>query len=823
MKKNIIYILCAAMAIAAAASCSKSPEWNEPVFPEGQQGIFLKFNSGSMVTKADEGQTVPGKDYENYVKRIDFFIFPMDSLGTDNKLYVSYDAEYILSGSWEEGTTPTGWTYTSSEEDGDEWQYKKVMTADEINKIFPNGADSAKVFAVANYCDADGNIIAVPTTDKTWKGIRKLEVGSTFYKDGGDDEEKGEHYGFRWPRAKDTDDETLFFVMTGEEGIELDKTNGTKGEVGLARLASKVTVEFTYEEVNDEKGIKWIPQYPTAENPEIGKEARMYLSNAIDHVTLGGPLTRDLVADSWATAPKEEGGDGTRDVFEYAYDYLVNFLDKIPHYYTYPIQLKEGDDNQPYLKLVLPWYGYKNMGTADAPQWVFYKQKEVYYKIVLPAETITESNKIYQYKVTVNIVGNDQEVEITGEQYEVKDWLFNNPINSNVALGRYISLDIPKDEYDMYSSKAQILFVSSGEVEVSALQIYKMDYTSTTGAENKVYYINGTSTSYVTPYNANTVDAATPGVTLPNWVTIQGNQLVINHTLNTNLSSNNVDISPYTFVVTLHLKDGDPEGKFNRTVTVTQYPPIYVKTKYTDDYHTVFLNGRAFDMSDYHTVNNSNGESLGQIGGAPSTVSLTKTIVSVTTLASLNTSSYTSLGVGVPVIGDPRVSLADGYPHLVHTNPNINQSWAEDDLEDMPSDYKYAALDNQNVIAPRFMLSSGYGGCQGNKVDWVHNMQRCATYQEDGYPAGRWRLPTEAEILFVSNLAREHNPALIANPFYSSSHYWSNSGRQYYQNAFSFSNDSYSSRCVYDLWFWGDDPVLTGDAATQWSGFQTSK
>ena len=29
--------------------------------------------------------------------------------------------------------------------------------------------------------------------------------------------------------------------------------------------------------------------------------------------------------------------------------------------------------------------------------------------------------------------------------------------------------------------------------------------------------------------------------------------------------------------------------------------------------------------------------------------------------------------------------------------------------------------------------------------------KRCAAYQENGYPAGRWRVPTEAEIWFMAN------------------------------------------------------------------------
>ena len=118
---------------------------------------------------------------------------------------------------------------------------------------------------------------------------------------------------------------------------------------------------------------------------------------------------------------------------------------------------------------------------------------------------------------------------------------------------------------------------------------------------------------------------------------------------------------------------------------------------------------------------------------------------------------------------------------------------------------------------------AGYASCAGTKVDWIHNVERCASYQEDGYPAGRWRLPTEAEIVFVYHLAEDLE--LLSNPFYYQSNYWANSGRRIYQGNFqpASTGGNYSSRCVYDLWYWGDEPALTGNAATQWSGFMTTK
>ena len=808
--KKIIYIACAAAALAAV-SCAKSVEFDEtPV--AGEQSLTLNFTTGSMATRA-----VDGLDNENLVKRIDYFFFPYGTDGT-----VDPSATYVYKGS----VIP---------EAGHELDitYRETISPGILNKIFPDGNTTAMVFAVANYVGKYGPTATTPETTipedaDTWEELHALEVGPTFFKDG------GPGFGLRWPRRMMPDDEALFFVMSGEAEIELE-TEGNyaiDAEIPLKRLASKVTVNFTYEDCLETKKnkdgdvtdiINWVPQ-------SEDEETRVYLSNAIEHTTIGGPLTRDLVADSWGTATQPLG-NGNRDIFEYAYDFMKDVPEvggkKTAHYYTYPICFDEGDDNQPYLKLVLPWYGYKYVGTetnpvysAGDPLWIKYKQKEVYYKIVLPRETISEPNYIYEYNVLVNIVGNDKEVQITGEQYRVKDWSSDQEIGNNVGLGRYISLDLPKDTYDMYGNSVQILYVSSGEVEISHLEIYTQNLTGSAPVRRN--YINGGPTSYVAPYNANTTDAGNPAVTLPNWVTIQGSQLVVNHTLNTNINSNQVDIAPYTFVVTLHLK-GVTGTQFDRTVTITQYPPIYAETVLTTNPSTVWLNGTQYITTGSREVDNNHNESIGTVGENNPETAHNRTIVSVTTLAGLNTTRYTQLGIGEPVIGDPRVTLGGNYP----VNPAVaTQTWEPDDLgapaNNYIADYQYAGLDKSNVIAPKFMLASGYGGCQGGKVDWIHNVERCASYQEDGYPAGRWRLPTEAEMVFVYNLA--HELGLIANPFYSTSNYWANSGRRYHDGAFEAAGTgNYSSRCVYDLWYWGDEPALTGTAATQWSGFMTSK
>lgn len=831
--KRILYIIAFAAALFAASSCV---EPLASIIPSQDQDLRLSFSCGAL-TKA----TVAGEGNENLVKRIDYFVFPY---GTDGK--VADDAEYVYSN-----------TITTTDANKLALTYEETISRDNFDLIFPNGNTKAVVFAVANYVDYYGDnnswtpTTTIPADAKTWAALHNLEVGATFFYD-----DYTPDFGLRWPHTLKPTDDDLYFVMVADSAVVNLVASGdpaVNGIVPLERLASKVTVNFTYEpyvvEPQSNGDITWVPQ-------STAGETRVYLSNAIEHTTLGGPLTRDLVPDSKADQTKPNG-TGKRDIFEYAYNFMneiTTLVDgkKTAHFYTYPISFEEGDDNQPYLKLVLPWYGYKYKGSGTAPafdpatspnssDWEKCKQKEVYYKIVLPRETITEPNRIYEYSVHVNIIGSDKEVMVPGYDYVVKDWLSGEALESNVAMARYISLDIPKDKYDMYGDEVEILYVSSGEVEITKLQISSFVRTGTGDNASLVtdwfcnddfdtqpsYDANGNPIHNYTKSQTATVDAV--GVTLPNWVKLEGSKLVIDHTMNADINLNTVNIFPFTFKVRLHLK-GENGRTFDRDVTITQYPPIYVQVVPTSNMNTVFLNNTVYDGS-ANRVNNNKGESMGYIGNSQG--AKTRTIVSVTTLANLDVTKYTNLGIDAPVIGDPRITLAESLPE----NPYVSgESWGEEDLGNADNDYiknyRYTDINKTNVIAPKFMLASGYGGCNGNKVDWVHNVERCASYQEDGYPAGRWRLPTEAEIVFVYTLANDLG--LLPNPYFTDSHYWANAGRQFYNAAFNTvqhgtsgqNATGWSSRCVYDLWYWGDDPVLTATtnpSITQWSGYMTTK
>lgn len=795
--KKIIYILAfAAATLAATISCSKNSEWDE-ILPDGQEGITLRFSSTALETKAP----IPGEDRENYVGSLQFFVFPVNADGE-----VDDDAKYILTDTY--AADGTGWAHAGAVEADEEtgtaaqkekWTY--TLTKAQISELFPAGTTKVKVFAVANYIDETGASAAIPADKETWSDIRGLEVGATFFKNG------GEGFGLRWPRPMGTSESSLFFVMTGTADLEL---TAAETKVELERLASKVTVKFTYSNyVETSKGITWVPQ-------STGDEARVYLSNAIENTTLGGPLTRTLVPDGAKDSDHTTDPRPDRDVFEYAYDFLNTIPSgQLPYYYTYPIQMDAGDDNQPYLKLVLPWYGYKYIGTGTAPEevdptnpnWQFYKQKEVYYKIVLPRETLSEGNYIYQYNVDVNIIGSDKEVNITGYQYVVKDWSSPDAVGASVATGRFISLDIPKDEYDMYTDEVQIAFVSSGDVTPIVEKIYQLNLSGNTPTEdlfmeNDVVPASATqggNNSLLSRKNLTVAD-------VEGWVDIPAgtSHLVINHAMDNRLlidadndgqvddKNEAFDMSPYVFVVRLHLDAAGDETKFDRTVTITQYPSMYATSVKSNG--VVFVNGYSSPGDENIWAYNNNNNAIGTVA-RPDRV----------TGEGTNNSQYSI--IVHPTILDSSLDLYIGDSRVAKggTLANINGL----------TNYKRSRGDTESakVVSPGFMIASSYGKTQPLSP-FARATERCASYQENGYPAGRWRVPTAGEIKFLIQLS---DAGFIPSLF--NARYYQSDG-SYYESDGSDSNDIYV-RCVYDTWYWGEEPVA--ETLTSWEGFYDNK
>ena len=59
-----------------------------------------------------------------------------------------------------------------------------------------------------------------------------------------------------------------------------------------------------------------------------------------------------------------------------------------------------------------------------------------------------------------------------------------------------------------------------------------------------------------------------------------------------------------------------------------------------------------------------------------------------------------------------------------------------------------------NYIAPKLRIASSYGAAR-SLLPRTAARRRCATYQEAGRPAGRWRLPTQAEMQYICHLSAQ--------------------------------------------------------------------
>ena len=122
-----------------------------------------------------------------------------------------------------------------------------------------------------------------------------------------------------------------------------------------------------------------------------------------------------------------------------------------------------------------------------------------------------------------------------------------------------------------------------------------------------------------------------------------------------------------------------------------------------------------------------------------------------------------------------------------------------------------------NMVAPKFIVSSSFGEVttkilrptnesyyESEGIDRTTARRRCSAYQELLYPAGRWRLPTKAEMELVAYM---YSAGTIMMTFEPNKNYWTADGLYTVDtegNAIAASGNLGLVRCVYDDWYWTD-------------------
>jgi len=636
------------------------------------------------------------------------------------------------------------------------------------------------------------------------------------------------------------------FVMTGEEQVTLGSAQGQTpvyANVGLERVAAKVTFDVTVSP-NLEGG--WAPDT---------SNMTVYMVYAMRKATLGAepepmPATKN-VTYSGGTVVYEQYLDkklyntgttkartrptGTENLSVFSTEH-----DGAKPFYTYPCTWETGSSMEPYMKLIIPWT-YNNT------------TRKYYYKIPFHGNELL-SNHWYHISIDVQILGTEQadppQVDI---YYAIADWggeMDNSSaqeitsitsVPATVITARYLT--VPTTEYVLYNeNELTIPIQSSTDVEVVGFDVVSGAYTSShyvdanyIGSNPRIYNpftttlnSQGKIVAVRPDYSSATPSAVTHAFTYDQaadadgWsVSVGGRTSVtLTHALKNDASTGNYDVAPYTIRMRIRHK-GEGASLYFTDVIVEQRPAIIIKPERnsdTGDFLTVTYDrwgNRTSDWGEGHTaedgyVFNNGVRTKDNQNSNRSNTNFNMYVIETSVLPTTgNLANY--------LLGDPRSRTTKTI------SGTANGTGIDDGSTRTLTNYYEAGDDTEYdyFIAPKFRIASSFGASSNMTRD--NAKLRCAAYQEDGYPAGRWRLPTVAEITYMAQLTTDGLiPRLLGQDSGGSTDYWSNSGYVTVADGTSSASPTPHTgttgnryvRCVYDEWYWEDTTYEKADKTT---------
>lgn len=568
-----------------------------------------------------------------------------------------------------------------------------------------------------------------------------------------------------WPDGHATLDELKALQMVtawkegGEEALLMDGVlpnqqvvRGESATVDLTRAMAKVTLKVTAaEEITDENGVTYTPDFTNMS------------------VTLVNAATKTQLDDNY----RPTGNDYTGVTQKYVMNGEGAYVHAPLYSYPNPEADATTERQNAYLQLRLPWLMKDGTGQQAG---------NYYYTIPITANHVAnmERNHYYDVSVDVKVLGSldpNNMVELTPNIF-IRDW-FNMQLSSSIDKFQYLVLE--EDSTTLYNvTDYANPYVSSSEIDsYKILSVEYVDYSSvnfskvTMTKENPRGHVSGEEGDGGKYDNFSNY---TSGIDLENET------ITFHHAINT-------DIMYAKRVITIEVKN--KEG-ISRTWVVTQYPEMYIEAERNQSKggHNRFVYGVSETKSDGEsTVRNDSRNSLGGVYGYD--YGDTNNNPNQYTIYVTANSPY--------AIGDPRSSTSVSAASL-----NISQK-GDYKGNTLKTYYPTRGREVANMIAPAFKIASSWG--KTLDISFARAKERCASYQENGYPAGRWRVPTEAEIAYVISLSKDNKiPKLFDEG------YWCSSGTVY-----GSSDDAAAVRCVYDVWYWGEGKE--GDAANNYERF----
>ena len=497
--------------------------------------------------------------------------------------------------------------------------------------------------------------------------------------------------------------------------------------------------------------------------------------------------------------------------------------------YSYPYTWQQMDAHLPTFIIAVPWSKFNPGNKTYGPPQITYYQLHPNL-----SSGKLQSNYFYRMYMKIETVGstdNTTPIDITPSGYRIQPWgdvKLNTPRDLTGEFYRYTYLVVDPTSVVLNNTSTTTLRYSSSSALTKDTKITKVEYNSyETPGQVTHHTLTADDLAKLTTNRYELDYTSTPG------------QIKFTH---------NVDDGTYAAkTITIQVANDDGLMEF---VTITQYPAIYMHTfvgdnafvdgyfshvenpkvddpisnGYSDDGYSNSVNySTSMTVSGTYRYKNSQNvtvpygsmvKALSQTSGGIVNNSITEI-----TVTSFNTNNgfYTANGQNYYYqIGDPRekagYNSSDLAPYLTNQTYKGYSSWGSYSFYLTLTSWGTNAAkikkasDTKTIIAPQFFISSGWNS--STSVSFIDAQKRAATYQEAGYSAGRWRLPTEAEIMFITARQKEGViPVLFAMD--NTSYYWASSGRLYrngqFYNASQNSNRGYM-RFVYDTWYWGATP-----------------
>lgn len=680
--------------------------------------------------------------------------------------------------------------------------------------LFGSTGTDCIVYAVANVDEAK-------LTAKTIDGLKATVVDSEFDK----------------TKIQDA------FAMDGRATLTLNRENrSASGHIELQRAAAKITLSIDIpttidvtETVSNQDGTS---QEITYKYTPRTADMHVWMANGVKTSPLNIAPTPTAETNLYSNEITTTEGSA----FEYnAAMEKYKYVQDVP-FYSYPNQWEQYDLNgNSHLTLEIPWtYEDQDHNTHNVV---------TYYRLnIQPEKCFVERNMHYDMRVTINRLGSVSKQTPTDI---LVDWAYVLPWNDQQLVTdikdiRYLLLN--NNDYDTtigaYAYKMEnatdieIPISTSHNVMVAEVTMSWIDYSINPPKSRKITLTSDGAYKYsdLSGYNESTKKSVFAGIEIDNsnsklylkrdllhiigsdsdpvWVeghyewrynrdTGRHEQVWVEGWQGGSSIAESEALNTYTFDIKLrHIDDASQTAN----VRITQIPAIYITALETKSENTRFVNYNNKKTSvngvnkgcvdNYRAGDDYNLGSLGEKSNHNTYV------LTITRFDASELKDY--------IIADPRTRDVDNLP--VSGSKIDDASWSVSDGNNLLR-YYYPAdgeEDKTRYIAPKLRVASQWGVTTTITRDGAQ--RRCASYQENGRPAGRWRLPTVAEIEFIATLSCNNYIPYLFGDKGGSADYWCASGAIKVTNSDrptveSTTGNTHFARCVYDEWYWGTDTL----------------